>query len=187
MAGIGLEPKPCPSLGTPGPPGSPRAWAPAPALTQPSRPAVLESSGDVALYAGIVVAILVVAAVLMVVAVVVYRRNCRDLDTDITDSSAALTGGFHPVNFKTARPSKTGDTWLAGGDRAPSGVWQTPCWGSRACSRADSGLVWVREMQKRKEGVTQPGGSPKPFAAGHLGGGLQQIGPWQEQNVGLGQ
>lgn len=59
-----------------------------------------------ALYAGLVVAIFVVVAVLMAVGVVVYRRNCRDFDTDITDSSAALTGGFHPVNFKTARPSK---------------------------------------------------------------------------------
>lgn len=59
-----------------------------------------------ALYAGLVVSILVVVAVLMVVGVVVYRRNCQDSDTDITDSSAALTGGFHPVNFKTARPSK---------------------------------------------------------------------------------
>ncbi|XP_039726848.1 netrin receptor UNC5B [Pteropus medius] len=66
---------------------------------------LLESSGDVALYAGLVVSILVVVAVLMVVGVVVYRRKCRDLDTDITDSSAALTGGFHPVNFKTARPN----------------------------------------------------------------------------------
>lgn len=59
-----------------------------------------------ALYAGLVVAIFVVVAILMAVGVVVYRRNCRDFDTDITDSSAALTGGFHPVNFKTARPSK---------------------------------------------------------------------------------
>lgn len=59
-----------------------------------------------ALYAGLVVAVFVVVAVLMAVGVIVYRRNCRDFDTDITDSSAALTGGFHPVNFKTARPSK---------------------------------------------------------------------------------
>ncbi|CAO2608175.1 Netrin receptor UNC5B [Lemmus lemmus] len=66
---------------------------------------ILEPSGDVALYAGLVVAIFVVVAVLMAVGVVVYRRNCRDFDTDITDSSAALTGGFHPVNFKTARPN----------------------------------------------------------------------------------
>uniref|UniRef100_A0A8C9JG54 Netrin receptor UNC5 n=1 Tax=Panthera tigris altaica TaxID=74533 RepID=A0A8C9JG54_PANTA len=66
---------------------------------------MLETSGDVALYAGLVVSIFVVVGVIMVVGVVVYRRNCRDFDTDITDSSAALTGGFHPVNFKTARPN----------------------------------------------------------------------------------
>lgn len=74
-----------------------------------------------ALYAGLVVSILVVVAVLMVVGVVVYRRKCRDLDTDITDSSAALTGGFHPVNFKTARPSKDlGTPELVGGGWAAS-------------------------------------------------------------------
>lgn len=67
---------------------------------------MLEASGDVALYAGLVVSAFVVVGVLMVVGVVVYRRHCRDFDTDITDSSAALTGGFHPVNFKTVRPSK---------------------------------------------------------------------------------
>lgn len=66
-----------------------------------------------ALYAGLVVSIFIVVGVLMVVGVVVYRRNCRDFDTDITDSSAALTGGFHPVNFKTARPSK--DLGIPGG------------------------------------------------------------------------
>ncbi|KAL0617763.1 Netrin receptor UNC5B [Plecturocebus cupreus] len=66
---------------------------------------LLEASGDAALYAGLVVAVFVVVAVLMAVGVVAYRRNCHDFDTDITDSSAALTGGFHPVNFKTARPS----------------------------------------------------------------------------------
>lgn len=69
-----------------------------------------------ALYAGLAVSVLVVVAVLMVVGVVVYRRNCRDSDTDITDSSAALTGGFHPVNFKSARPSKDlGTPALVGG------------------------------------------------------------------------
>ena len=72
----------------------------------PTASAALEPSGDVALYAGLVVAVFVVVALLMAVAVIVYRRNCRDFDTDITASSSALTGGFHPVNFKTARPGK---------------------------------------------------------------------------------
>ncbi|XP_068807035.1 netrin receptor UNC5B isoform X3 [Struthio camelus] len=64
---------------------------------------LLEGTGDVALYAGLVVAIFVFIVILMAVGVVVYRRRCRDFDADITDSSAALTGGFHPVNFKTSR------------------------------------------------------------------------------------
>ncbi|XP_060097157.1 netrin receptor UNC5B isoform X1 [Heteronotia binoei] len=64
---------------------------------------LLEATSDVALYAGLVVAIFVFIVILMAVGVVVYRRSCRDFDTDITDSSAALTGGFHPVNFKTSR------------------------------------------------------------------------------------
>uniref|UniRef100_U3KG15 Netrin receptor UNC5 n=1 Tax=Ficedula albicollis TaxID=59894 RepID=U3KG15_FICAL len=64
---------------------------------------LLEATGDVALYAGLVVAIFVFIVILMAVGVVVYRRRRRDFDTDITDSSAALTGGFHPVNFKTSR------------------------------------------------------------------------------------
>lgn len=85
-----------------------------------------------ALYAGLVVSIFVVLAVLMVVGVVVYRRNCRDFDTDITDSSAALTGGFHPVNFKTVRPSKDlATSGVVGVGRIPRGVWQRarPEWG----------------------------------------------------------
>ncbi|NWR23824.1 UN5BB protein, partial [Emberiza fucata] len=73
------------------PGGCPRAWG------------LLEATGDVALYAGLVVAIFVFIVILMAVGVVVYRRRRRDFDTDITDSSAALTGGFHPVNFKTSR------------------------------------------------------------------------------------
>lgn len=50
---------------------------------------LLEASGDVALYAGLVVSAFVVVGVLIVVGGVVYRRNRRDFDTDITDSSAA--------------------------------------------------------------------------------------------------
>ncbi|XP_074088869.1 netrin receptor UNC5B isoform X1 [Macrotis lagotis] len=71
-------------------------------LTEP-KSHLMEATGDVALYVGIVVAIFVFIVILMAVGVVVYRHSCRDFDTDITDSSAALTGGFHPVNFKTAR------------------------------------------------------------------------------------
>ncbi|XP_069096669.1 netrin receptor UNC5B isoform X1 [Pleurodeles waltl] len=64
---------------------------------------LLDATGDVALYAGLVVAVFIFIILLMVIGIVVYRRNCREFDTDITDSSAALTGGFHPVNFKTSR------------------------------------------------------------------------------------
>ncbi|KAH0623541.1 hypothetical protein JD844_006400 [Phrynosoma platyrhinos] len=74
-----------------------------PKVTLCSPKGVLEATGDVALYAGLVVAIFIFIIILMAVGVVVYRRSCRDFDTDITDSSAALTGGFHPVNFKTSR------------------------------------------------------------------------------------
>lgn len=88
---------------------------------------MLEASGDAALYAGLVVAVFVVVAILMAVGVVVYRRNCRDFDTDITDSSAALTGGFHPVNFKTARPSKNlRMSGVVGRGRIPRGLWWYP-------------------------------------------------------------
>uniref|UniRef100_A0A4W3GU27 Netrin receptor UNC5 n=1 Tax=Callorhinchus milii TaxID=7868 RepID=A0A4W3GU27_CALMI len=62
-----------------------------------------EATADVALYAGLVVAVFIFVIILLVVGIIVYKRSCRDFDTDITDSSAALTGGFQPVNFKTAR------------------------------------------------------------------------------------
>nr|XP_033797684.1 netrin receptor UNC5B isoform X4 [Geotrypetes seraphini] len=64
---------------------------------------ILESTKDVAFYAGLVVAVFIFIILLMAIGVVLYRRSCREFDTDITDSSAALTGGFHPVNFKTPR------------------------------------------------------------------------------------
>uniref|UniRef100_A0A4W3GQX4 Netrin receptor UNC5 n=1 Tax=Callorhinchus milii TaxID=7868 RepID=A0A4W3GQX4_CALMI len=59
------------------------------------------ATADVALYAGLVVAVFIFVIILLVVGIIVYKRSCRDFDTDITDSSAALTGGFQPVNFKT--------------------------------------------------------------------------------------
>ncbi|XP_030059274.1 netrin receptor UNC5B isoform X2 [Microcaecilia unicolor] len=64
---------------------------------------LLESTKDVAFYASLVVAVFIFIILLMAIGVVLYRRSCREFDTDITDSSAALTGGFHPVNFKTPR------------------------------------------------------------------------------------
>lgn len=104
-----------------------------------------------ALYAGLVVAVFVVLAVLMAVGVIVYRRNCRDFDTDITDSSAALTGGFHPVNFKTARPSK--DLEKPGGTEMAVGLpeqyschqsWSTaPICPRVSCGRWQLSLLWL--------------------------------------------
>ncbi|XP_072138703.1 netrin receptor UNC5B isoform X1 [Mobula birostris] len=62
-----------------------------------------DSTADVALYAGLVVAVFIFVVIMLVLGIIVYKRSCRDFDTDITDSSAALTGGFQPVNFKKAR------------------------------------------------------------------------------------
>lgn len=81
-----------------------------------------------ALYAGLVVAIFVFVVILMAVGVVVYRRRCRDFDSDITDSSAALTGGFHPVNFKTSRHGES-----SGGPFQP--------WGRQKGSHSRGGIL----------------------------------------------
>lgn len=53
---------------------------------------------------------ILMVSLLMVVVVVVVRGSCTTTttmtwDTYITNSSSALTGGFHPVTFKTARPN----------------------------------------------------------------------------------
>ncbi|XP_023183182.1 netrin receptor UNC5B isoform X3 [Xiphophorus maculatus] len=80
----------------------------------------------VAVYTGLVVALLLTVVMALGVGVLAYRRRCRHLHGDITDSSSALTAAFHPGNYKAPRqdnplhPSAPPDlTATAGAFRGP--------------------------------------------------------------------
>ncbi|XP_031158124.1 netrin receptor UNC5B isoform X3 [Sander lucioperca] len=82
----------------------------------------------VAVYAGLVGALLLCVILVLCVGVLAYRRRCRHLNGEITDSSSALTAAFHPGNYKPPRqdnphplhPSAPPDlTATAGAFRSP--------------------------------------------------------------------
>lgn len=69
-------------------------------------PSALAPGMGVAVYAGLVGALLLCVILVLCVGVLAYRRRCRHLHGDITDSSSALTAAFHPGNYKPPRQGK---------------------------------------------------------------------------------
>uniref|UniRef100_A0A672R8I0 Netrin receptor UNC5 n=1 Tax=Sinocyclocheilus grahami TaxID=75366 RepID=A0A672R8I0_SINGR len=65
--------------------------------------APLGSGAGVAVYAGLVGALLLCVILVLCVGILVYRRSCHHLHGEITDSSSALTAAFHPGNYKPPR------------------------------------------------------------------------------------
>uniref|UniRef100_A0AAZ3P1R7 Netrin receptor UNC5 n=1 Tax=Oncorhynchus tshawytscha TaxID=74940 RepID=A0AAZ3P1R7_ONCTS len=71
-------------------------------LSRPRQHCVEPGMG-VTVYAGLVGALLLCVVLVLCVGVLAYRRNCRHLHGDITDSSSALTTAFQPGNYKPPR------------------------------------------------------------------------------------
>lgn len=71
--------------------------------TVPVPVSALAPGSGVAVYAGLVGALLLCVILVLCVGVLAYRRRCRHLHGDITDSSSALTAAFHPGNYKPPR------------------------------------------------------------------------------------
>lgn len=72
-------------------------------LCSPVPVSALAPGMGVAVYAGLVGALLLCVILVLCVGVLAYRRRCRHLHGDITDSSSALTAAFHPGNYKPPR------------------------------------------------------------------------------------
>lgn len=89
--------------------------SPSPCLSPFTTPLTFKSPGllsalapdtGVAVYAGLVGALLLCVILVLCVGVLAYRRRCRHLHGDITDSSSALTAAFHPGNYKPSRQGR---------------------------------------------------------------------------------
>lgn len=75
-------------------------------LCSPVVLSALAPGTGVAVYAGLVGALLLCVILVLCVGVLAYRRRCRHLHGDITDSSSALTAAFHPGNYKPPRQGR---------------------------------------------------------------------------------
>lgn len=79
-------------------------------VKSPGLLSALAPDTGVAVYAGLVGALLLCVILVLCVGVLAYRRRCRHLHGDITDSSSALTAAFHPGNYKPSRQGRVTHT-----------------------------------------------------------------------------
>uniref|UniRef100_UPI00358E0C89 netrin receptor UNC5B-a-like isoform X2 n=1 Tax=Myxine glutinosa TaxID=7769 RepID=UPI00358E0C89 len=62
-----------------------------------------ETRDEIALYAGVAVALVVAVGIVLTAAVVLYKRRRHEYGSDILDATSAMTGGFGPANLKAGR------------------------------------------------------------------------------------